>query len=77
MLRRPPLTLLVLLPGLAGYLAAALRTLRRWRAPHVHLVAFTLVADTDTEEDREGLYEWVTTNYDVIAQKFPPSFTSA
>ena len=38
---------------------------------------FTLVADTDTEEDRDGLYEWVTANYDVIARRFPPSFTSA
>ncbi|HEX8410346.1 MAG TPA: M1 family metallopeptidase [Thermoanaerobaculia bacterium] len=37
---------------------------------------FTLVADTDSEEDREDLYQWMTANYDAVMKKLPPNFAA-
>ena len=38
---------------------------------------FTLVGDTDTEEDREDLYQWITANYDTFMKKLPPNFAAS
>ena len=37
---------------------------------------FTLIGDTDTEEEREALYRWVTENFDALRKKMPPTFAS-
>ena len=33
---------------------------------------FALFGGSDTEEDREDLYQWITANYDAIIKKLPP-----
>ncbi len=33
---------------------------------------FALFGGSDTEEDREDLYQWITANYDAIVKKLPP-----
>ncbi|HEY0372277.1 MAG TPA: M1 family metallopeptidase [Thermoanaerobaculia bacterium] len=35
-----------------------------------------LLGGADTEEDRENLYQWITTNYDAIVKKLPPAFSA-
>jgi alanyl aminopeptidase len=37
---------------------------------------FSLVGGTDTEEEREDLYQWVTANYDALTRKLPPNFAA-
>jgi alanyl aminopeptidase len=37
---------------------------------------FTLVGDSDDAAEREDLYQWITTNYDALMKKLPPTFSS-
>ncbi len=37
---------------------------------------FSLLGGGDTEEDREDLYRWVTTHYDDLAKRLPPTFAA-
>jgi alanyl aminopeptidase len=67
------------LSGLRQFKDPAIRTKVREYAlngPVRPTEILTLVGDVDSEADRDELFQWVTSNYDVLAKKLPPTFSS-